>query len=115
MLRLQAIHPDVKLIMVIPCESQTRSWPAAQKSRQECLLYQANEVRVLSRHYFNGCMMVRNRHMVDRSSCCVCYLNQANGGTMSTVSYALEKDLLMLNTAMPDVCGAFIREHPAHS
>ena len=112
-LRLQTRHPDVRLVMVIPCAAQPRHWNAEQRARYERILFQADETRVLSEHYFNGCMMVRNRHMVDRADCCVCYLNKTKGGTVSTVAYALSKSLLLLNTAMPDACEAFANAHTA--
>lgn len=47
-------------------------------------------------------MMVRNRFMVDRSALCVCYLNKMKGGTMSTVAYAVQEKLSVLNLAMAD-------------
>ena len=109
-LRLQAAHPDARLIMVIPCTEQTRRWPADQVERQERILFQADEVRVLCRHYFNGCMIVRNRHMVDRSSLCVCWLKHTKGGTLSTVDHALDQGLRVLNLAMPEACADYLHE-----
>ena len=40
--------------------------------------------------------------MVDRSALCVCYLNKMKGGTMSTVAYAVQEKLSVLNLAMVD-------------
>ena len=44
-----------------------------------------------------GCMHKRNRHLVDNSSVCVCYLNKENGGTAYTVDYAGKKGLEIIN------------------
>ncbi len=101
-IRLQAKHGDVRLIMAIPCSTQAQRWNAEDTRRYERILYAADETHVLSPAYYNGCMMVRNRFMVDRSSICVCYLNKMKGGTMSTVAYALREKLPVINVAMAD-------------
>lgn len=109
-LELRARHPDVRLHLAIPCSSQAERWRAADCKRYEHLLYHADATHVLSRDYYEGCMQVRNRFMVDRSSLCLCYLRHMKGGTMSTVSYAMEQSCPVLNLAMPDACDAFIRD-----
>ena len=106
---LQRKHADVRLIMVVPCGDQAQRWPDYLAQRYERLLYAADEIRVLSPRYYNGCMQVRNRHMVDCSALCICYLRHQKGGTASTVAYALERRLPVLNVAMNDVCAAFLK------
>lgn len=101
-MRLQATHSDVMLVMAIPCATQAMRWNEADTRRYEQILYAADETHVLSPAYYNGCMMVRNRFMVDRSALCVCYLNKMKGGTMSTVAYAVQEKLSVLNLAMVD-------------
>lgn len=107
---LRARHGDVRLLLAIPCPDQTRGWKDAELRRYERVLCLADEMRVISRHYYQGCMMVRNRYMVDRSALCLCYLNKQKGGTMSTVAYAAREDLQLLNLAIPDLCADYIRE-----
>ena len=106
-IRLQAMHGDVRLIMAIPCSTQAQRWSAEDTRRYERILYAADETHVLSPVYYNGCMMVRNRFMVDRSALCVCYLNKMKGGTMSTVAYAVQEKLSVINVAIADVCAAY--------
>ena len=48
----------------------------------------ADKVVYTSQDYYNGCMHKRNRHLVDNSSLCICYLNSNTGGTAYTVDYA---------------------------
>ena len=69
-LKLKERYPDVRLILVLPCLAQTR-----------------------------GCMHKRNRHLVDNSSACICYLTKDSGGTAYTVEYARNKGLLVKNIA----------------
>lgn len=106
--RLKNTLPDVKLIMVLPCADQSCRWSESDCQRYERLLYCADEIRVLSPAYYQGCMMNRNRHMVDHSSLCLCYLNKFKGGTVSTVAYAMRKKTPILNVAMEDACAAYI-------
>ena len=99
---LQCQHPDVRLIMVLPCSDQSRRWPDNTIARYERLLYMADSIRVLAPAYYNGCMQVRNRYMVDRADLCVCYLRHPKGGTASTVAYAIKRQVPVINIAMED-------------
>ena len=105
---LRRSHPDVRLIMVIPCSDQASRWPDHSVTRYERLLYAADNIRVLAPTYYQGCMQVRNRYLVDRSDLCICYLRHAKGGTASTVAYAVKRQVPVLNVAMEDVCAAFL-------
>ena len=46
-----------------------------------------------------GCMYKRNRHLVDHSGVCVCYLTKDSGGTTYTVRYARAHGLEIINLA----------------
>lgn len=98
---------DVQLVLAIPCAGQSRSWSIADGQRYERIIYCADETHVLSRIYYKGCMAVRNRFMVDRSSYVVCYLTNTKGGTASTAAYAFKENIPLLNIAMEDACAAF--------
>lgn len=109
-LALRGSCPDAQLIMALPCATQSRSWPDADCRRYERILCQADETHVLSPIYYQGCMMVRNRYMVDRASFCVCYLTHMKGGTVSTAVYASKENVPLINIAMEDACAAFVRD-----
>ena len=49
-------------------------------------------------------MFKRNRHLVDNSSVCVCYLTKDSGGTAYTVRYAKEKGLEIVNLVQGEKC-----------
>lgn len=105
-------HPDVRLISCIPCEDQNQRWRANDQNRYRRLLYLSDEVRVLSRFYYEGCMQVRNQYMVDRSSLCVSYMKRLRGGTLSTVRYAVSKDLILVNLAIRDAVEEYVHFFP---
>ena len=99
--QLRDKHPDVRLIFCLPCADQSGKWKRADCSRYERLLYLSDETRVLSPRYFDGCMQVRNRYMVDRSYLCIAYMVRLKGGTLSTVRYAISEDVPVINIAVP--------------
>lgn len=94
-------HPSVRLIIAVPCRSQPLYWPLRDREIYQSVLDRANEVRILSDHYYNGCMQARNHYMVNHSSLCVCYMKQMKGGTWSTVRYAMHRGIRIINLAMP--------------
>ena len=95
-LELRKTFPDVRLVMALPCATQSRSWPAADCLRYERILCQADETHVLSPDYYQGCMMVRNRYMVDRSSLLLACFDGQAGGTMNTILYAQRQGLQVI-------------------
>ena len=106
-IRLRGKHPDVRLIFVLPCADQSARWKAADCRRYERLLYMSDETRVLSPRYYDGCMQVRNAYMVDRSYICVAYMKKLHGGTLSTVRYAAQQDVTVINLAISGAVGEY--------
>ena len=98
-LRLRESCPGMRLILVLPCLTQTRGWPAADVLEYERIKAQADKVVYTAQQYTRGCMHKRNRHLVDNSSVCVCYLNRESGGTAYTVDYAEKQGLEIINLA----------------
>ena len=83
-LRLRERYPRIRLILVLPCRSQTRGWSQADIDIYEEIKRRADKVTYTSENYFRGCMQKRNRHLVDNSSICICYLTKPTGGTAYT-------------------------------
>ncbi len=98
-LRLRERYPQIRLILVLPCRSQTRGWSQADIDIYEEIKRRADKVTYTSENYFRGCMQKRNRHLVDNSSICICYLTKPTGGTAYTVNYARRCSLQILNIA----------------
>lgn len=91
-LRAAEQHPDMELEGAIPHSGQERSWPEADRLRYRSLVDRCSRVKVLHERYFNGCMLARNRYMVDRASLVVAlYSGSVGGGTGYTLKYALDK------------------------
>lgn len=98
-LDLQKRHPQVKLILVLPCLTQADRWSERDKEIYEDIKRKADKVVYTSQEYTRGCMHKRNRHLADGSSVCVCYLTEEKGGTAYTVDYARKHSLTIINIA----------------
>lgn len=98
-LRLRKTYPQIKLILVLPCLSQTRGWKSEDIAEYERIKAAADKVVYTSQEYTRDCMFKRNRHLVDNSSLCLAYLTENTGGTAYTVDYARSKGLIIRNVA----------------
>lgn len=83
---------DVHLFCVIPCKNQCRGWSGADVEAYNRLLSAASGVTyITSENYRDGCMMKRNRFLVDTSQYILAVYDGQRGGTMSTINYAKKK------------------------
>lgn len=98
-LKLQHTISQIKLILVLPCLSQAQRWSKRDQEVYESIKAQANKVVYTSQDYTRDCMFRRNRHLVDHSGTCICYLSKPQGGTAYTVDYAKKKGLKIINLA----------------
>lgn len=100
-LELKQRYPHIKLILVLPCLSQAAYWSEKDKQIYEDIKSKADKVVYTAKTYTDGCMHKRNRHLIDNSSVCICYLTNSSGGTAYTVDYASRKRLKIINIALP--------------
>ncbi len=105
--------PGMALTLVLPCADQTRGWSEAEKALHEQQKTQADRTIVLSPHYYTGCMMVRNRYMVDHAGFCVACMQEPKGGTAHTVRLAVRAGIPVLNLAVTDEADDFVRASAA--
>ena len=84
---------------MLPCEDQTRGWRSEDIAVYEDIKCRSDKVVYVSREYTPDCMHRRNRHLVDHSGTCICYLTRSAGGTAYTVGYARRKGLRIINVA----------------
>lgn len=92
-----ALNDDsVKLIACVPCRGQQLKYSEKDKERYERILKKCFEVRVLEEKYKNGCMLSRDRYMIDNADVLLCFLRKTGGGTYYTVNYAKSKGLKII-------------------
>lgn len=96
-LELKKLYSNIKFILVLPCVEQTKGWDRTDIIEYNKIKSKSDKIVYTSEHYFRGCMQKRNRHLVDNSSLCICYLTQKIGGTAYTVDYAYKRGLKVIN------------------
>lgn len=98
-LDLKKKHPDIKLILVLPCVNQMKNWDRADVEAYNDIIERADKVVYTSKEYYEGCMLKRNRHLVENSAYCICYCKYQSGGTAYTVDYAKKQNVTVINIA----------------
>ncbi len=98
-LELKNEYPYIKLILVLPCHNQTCLWRKEDIAIYELIKSKCDKYVYTSDNYYKGCMMKRNKHLVDYSQYCICYCSEKKGGTAFTVNYANKKHLHIINIA----------------
>lgn len=93
-LKLRSKYGDVTLEAAIPCRSQPDGWKKEEKERYRLILEQCDVETLVQRNYSRGCMLRRNRYMVEHSGTVLAvYDGSGAGGTMYTLNYALDQGL----------------------
>lgn len=82
---------NIRLIACIPCLGQEEKYSEKNRERYAAILEKCDEKVVFSDKYFDGCMFVRDRYMVDNCDVLVTYQRRKSGGTSYTVNYAKKK------------------------
>lgn len=82
------LEQGLRLEAYLPCPSQPDRWSAEDRSRYQYLLGECAAVYLLEPEYSEGCMLRRNRAMVDRADGLLTVWDGSSGGTGATVRYA---------------------------
>lgn len=98
-LRMKKRYPQLRLIMVLPCENQDAKWNPVDREKYRQLLESADKTVYLQTSYDGQCMLKRNRHLVDNSGVCIAYLTNSRSGTGYTARYAASLGREIINIA----------------
>ena len=90
-------YPEIRLELILPCRNQTERWDEVSRRTYEYILKNADSHRFLFDTYFDGCMLERDRRLVEGSDVCVAYCNRSRGGTAYTFTHALRAGLEVIN------------------
>ena len=80
---------------MMPCKGQEKKWRLSDRMRYQKIARQADEVTCLAEEYYDGCMLKRNRAMIEVSAYCVVYCTRNKGGTVYTANRAARAGLHM--------------------
>lgn len=92
-LALRQRHEGVTVEAVIPCPTQADRWPRAEQERYRQLVDACDLETVVSAQYHSGCMLRRDRYLVDHASLLVAVFDGSAGGTRYTIQYAISRGL----------------------
>ena len=82
-------NPSVQLVCFQPCETQAEKWPLEWRTLYYSIIQQSDNTYCLQYQYTDGCMLRRNRIMVELSSKVIAvHDGRAEGGTAYTIDYA---------------------------
>lgn len=90
-LELKNDYPNIRLTAVVPCPEQADRWSEEHRERYRSILGRCDKIITTSPSYTKGCMMKRNRALVDLCDILVAVFDGSKGGTMQTVNYAKSK------------------------
>ena len=98
---LRERRPGVTVEAVIPCEEQAARWRERDRERWFSLVERCDNETMLQHHYDRGCMLRRNRYLVDHSAMLIAVYDGMLGGTMYTISYAMKRGLDVVTLDIP--------------
>jgi uncharacterized phage-like protein YoqJ len=96
-LELKERYPHVRLELILPCRNQTEYWEETAVRTYQYILSRADSHLFLFDTYFDGCMLERDRKLVDGSEVCVAFCKRSRGGTAYTFTQALRAGLEVIN------------------
>jgi len=99
-MQLRAEHGEITLEAAIPWEAQSANFTEALKKRYARLVADCDYHTLVQKNYTPDCLMRRNRYMVDNSCVLIAAYGGKPGGTMSTLLYALRRELEVIELAI---------------
>ena len=90
---LRLSHPEVTIEAAIPFSGQADRWRPELRARYDYDLRQCDYQTLVQEAYTPGCMMRRNRYMVDASRILIAAFDGRPGGTARTLEYAALRKL----------------------
>ena len=105
-LSVRAAGLPVFLFLAVPCLNQDARWKKKDRAVYSSLLKNADRVLYTSyTPYYDGCMQLRNRFMVENSSVCIAYFTGERGGTFSTYRLARSFGRRIFNLCSSEATG----------
>ena len=87
-IRFRMTHPDVSLILFLPCLDQDAEWNMMQKDAYGFVLNFADEVKYISEEYTKSCMKKRNMAMAEECDILIAYASRSTSGAGQTMRMA---------------------------
>ena len=86
-------HDGIELWCAIPYDRQAAAWTQKEQARYHTILSKADHIDYVSHQYYDGCLLARNRFMIDHAMYLIAVYDGQKGGTRYTVNYAKRKGI----------------------
>lgn len=96
-LEQKKLYPHIKLDLILPCRDQDAAFGEGDRQAYRFVLASADSVSYVFDRYCEGCMLERDRRLVQGSDVCIAFLTKNKGGTAYTAAYALKNGLDFVN------------------
>ena len=97
-IRLKEKYDYIKLHLYLPCYNQMENWNSRDQYAARMIMSCADsKIYTTEGNYVTGCMQLRNKRMADDALYCIAYMNKPRSGTAQTVSYAEDKNCVIIN------------------
>lgn len=93
--RLRQEYP-LTVTAAIPCLGQQKLWPKDEQRKYLVALGRCDETVILEDAYSEGCMLRRNRYMVEHAQILMTVYDGSGGGTGATAAYARARGLKII-------------------
>ena len=90
---LKRIRDGVTLEAALPYADHASRWKPAQREKYLELLEGCDKIKVVTPLYSSGCLLARDRYLVDHASLLLAAYDGTPGGTKYTIEYALKQGL----------------------
>lgn len=95
-LSLREKYPWIRLIMVLPFDSQADKWSREQRGNWLSIIEASDKVIHISHSYDKGVFFRRNHYMVDHADLLLAAYDGKPGGTAGTIAYAKRRGVKVL-------------------
>lgn len=87
-IQAKKVRPELRLEAWLACPEQAALWQKADRIRWRKLLDICDGIHIVEEHYSDGCLLRRDKAMVDRVDELISVWDGSPGGTGWTVRYA---------------------------
>lgn len=87
-IKYRIFHPDISIILLLPCRDQAEKWNNFARSAYEFTLSVADEVVYVSEEYTAGCMRDRNYRLAELGDILISFVSNPRSGAGQTVRMA---------------------------
>ncbi len=96
-IKFRISHPDVRLVLILPCINQAMKWSAGQVSAYEYTLSVADEIVYIADEYMDGCIKERNLRLATEGDILISYVSNDKSGAAQTVRMATKNGKRVYN------------------